>query len=209
MERRADIVEAKGLFGLNFIGSDEIAKIELGIGVQSLARIPEIPYRKAVLKEHADDSILILGSDTMTDGSKLNIMSLRKRFGTDPDVSEPCFYNQDWYIKEDFVKTSIEIKWYLIRKNVIEESRAVLPATLERQFKFPKAVLCAYTFFVYWFHAHVLLWKDDFVWCLDTDHNGDRVYVGRYTDAEGINKNGFNIHRHLALRNTYAAVSVY
>lgn len=53
-----------------------------------------------------------------------------------------------------------------------------------------------------------MLWKHDFVWCSDMDHNGDRIYVGKYHDISGVNKNGFSIHRHLALRECYASINL-
>ena len=53
-----------------------------------------------------------------------------------------------------------------------------------------------------------MLWRHDFIWCDDSDHNGDRIYTGRYIDPNGINKNGFNIHRHLSIRPCYGAAPV-
>jgi len=62
---------------------------------------------------------------------------------------------------------------------------------------------------VYYFHTQGgLLWKSDFIWCSDKDKNGDQIYVGRYRDPLGVNKNGFNIHRHLKIRNYYGLAPV-
>ena len=97
--------------------------------------------------------------------------------------------------------------WHLIRKDVMESSRAVQPADLLKTgCSFPPAVLCAWVFFAWYFARNRFLWWHDFVWCSDTDHNGDRVYVGKYHDIDGVNKNGFSVHRHLALRSCYGAV---
>lgn len=65
--------------------------------------------------------------------------------------------------------------------------------------------MCLY-FFAYYHVRKELLWYHDFIWCHDIDHNGDRIYIGKYHDVDGVNKNGFSIHRHLALRNCYAAI---
>jgi hypothetical protein len=128
--------------------------------------------------------------------------------GINPNVSEPCFYNQDWYLKENFIDDTLENKWYLIRKNVFEDTRAMQPNELiEKGISLPSAILCTYTFFSYYCYNKDLLWKYDFVWCSDMDHNGDRIYVGKYRDIDGINKNGFSIHRHLALRDCYSAIN--
>ena len=114
---------------------------------------------------------------------------------------------QDWYLHEDFIDHPLETKWYLVRKTVVEDSRAVMPEQLmERRMVFPSAILVAYTFFAYYFQTGEYLWYHDFVWCCDVDHNGDRIYVGKYHDIDGVNKNGFSVHRHLALRNCYAAI---
>ena len=100
----------------------------------------------------------------------------------------------------------MEDGWFLIRKNVYEDSRAVQPAELMKEYAFPSAIRCTYAFFAAWFTAGIRLWEHDFVWCSDTDHNGDRIYVGKYHDIDGVNKNGFSIHRHLALRPCYGCI---
>lgn len=209
MERRTNIKEARQLFGENFIGADEISKFAPDFGVQLPINVPAILYSKSELEAHTTDSILILGVEKMGDGKSLNLMSLRERFGSNPADFQPCFYNQDWYLNEDFMQFELKSRWYLIKKNVFEDSRAVLPSILEKKYNFPQAVLCGYVFFAYWFHSHNILWRHDFVWCSDVDHNGDRIYVGKYVDIDGVNKNGFSIHRHLALRNSYAAISLF
>jgi hypothetical protein len=111
-------------------------------------------------------------------------------------------------MKEDFMDLTLEERWYLIKKAVFEESRALMPGDLSKQgFVFPSAILCCYTFFAYFYARNEYLWWHDFVWCSDLDHNGDRIYVGKYHDIDGVNKNGFSIHRHLALRPCYASIN--
>ena len=139
-------------------------------------------------------------------GVNVTLRQLRSIFGIDPEQQEPCFYNQDWYLNESFLDTKLENRWYLLKKDVFESSRAELPDKLSKEISFPSAVLCAYTFFAYYLYYKQPLWYHDFVWCCDLDHNGDRIYVGKYHDIDGVNKNGFSVHRHLALRPCYAAV---
>ena len=205
MERIVTIEEAKGIMGCNFIGPEELKKCkQLPLQVNNL--VPAIPYTTEELKAKKDEYLLILGVSTMVDGKPLTISNLLEVFGKDPAVSEPCFYNQDWYLKEDFIDVTIPEGWFLIRKNVFEDSRAVMPDDLEKQHTFPLAVRCVYAFFAAWFCRDEKLWWHDFVWCSDRDHNGDRIYVGKYHDIDGVNKNGFSIHRHLALRPCYGAI---
>jgi hypothetical protein len=140
----------------------------------------------------------------------ITLNHLREYFGTDP-AEEPCMYNQDWYLKEDFAdKTATDGEWHVLRKQVKEEWRAKTPQDIEPELKsneqLPTAVTAAFVFFAYWYSTGgKRLWEHDFVWCCDRDHNGDRIYVGRYEDPAGVNKNGFNIHRHLSLRPAYSA----
>lgn len=206
MERKI-LDDAKELFGNNFIGGDEIIKFFkiIGLNIENIS-IPEINYSLDLLKQCSKDYILILGFSKINNES-ISIRFLRERFGVDPDLFEPCFYNQDWYLNERFIDNTLENRWYLIKKNIIEESRAVQPQfLLDQQIHFPSVTLCTYTFFAYYFQNNEFLWHYDFIWCNDVDHNGDRVYVGKYLDIDGVNKNGFSIHRHLALRECYGSV---
>lgn len=217
MERKTKLITAKKLFGKNFIGYDELYTIrkEMGILVPSIDinQVPDIPYPEELLTKLSNDYILILGSQFYQDKSPLTIMKLREHFGIDPHISEPCFYNQDWYLNEKFANQKhLENKWYLIKKNVYEEGRGKSPQEIKNTHKilFPSAILACYTFFTYYFvNNGEILWKYDYIWCEDYDHNGDQIYVGRYEDPDGINKNGFSIHRHLAIRRGYSYIDIY
>lgn len=205
MNEITDYNLAKTIMGLNFIGPEELGKM----GTMKLLisnTIPMITYSREVLEQKAKDYILILGASKFADGTSVTIRSLQGRFGKDPEIKEPCFYNQDWYDFEEFIDVPMADGWFLIRKNVFEESRAVQPQVLMQKYAFPSAICCAYAFFTAWLVLDIKLWYSDFVWCRDTDHNGDRIYVGKYHDVDGINKNGFSIHRHLALRPCYGCV---
>ena len=204
---RTTIEQAKLLFGSNFIGSDELKPLFERMGfLFSSIQMPEIQYSLDDLKKYSKDYILILGISEL-EGTKLSIANFRECFGMNSAISEPCFYNQDWYMNEEFIHDSLQLRWYLLRKNEIESSRAVQPTELLKEhINFPTAILSVYTFFAYYYAKKEILWHHDFIWCNDTDHNGDRIYVGKYHDVDGVNKNGFSIHRHLALRKCYAAI---
>ena len=188
----------------NIIGPEEL-RAAAALGLKIPENVPDFPASAA---EAGDDYLAVLGVSTFADGTPVTIRNLRERFGKDPDVSEPCFYNQDWYDKEDFIDVPMQDGWFLIRKDVYEDSRAVQPAELMKEYTFPSAILCTYAFFAAWFTKGIKLWYHDFVWCSDTDHNGDRIYVGKYNDVDGVNKNGFSIHRHLALRPCYGCIDM-
>lgn len=202
-----NIERAKQIMGEKFIGPDELRHCAPSLRLEVPKEIPEIPYTEEKLLECAEYYYLILGISKFSDGRDVTCRNLKDVFGKDPAVSEPCFYNQDWYDKESFIDVPMALGWYLIRRDVFEDSRAVMPAELMKSITFPTAITCTYTFFVIWLSKGVKLWYHDFVWCSDVDHNGDRIYVGKYHDVDGVNKNGFSIHRHLALRPCYGGVN--
>ena len=217
---RTELTRLKSLFGSNLLGPDELQPLvsrwgkatgrrgllgNLAHCAPSRLEPPPLNYSWADLESHAKDYILVMGQSSIH-GVDVTLRHLRSIFGIDPEQQEPCFYNQDWYLNETFLDTKLENRWYLLKKDVFESSRAELPDKLSKEISFPSAVLCAYTFFAYYLYYKQPLWYHDFVWCCDLDHNGDRIYVGKYHDIDGVNKNGFSVHRHLALRPCYAAV---
>lgn len=205
MNEMIKLQEASAIMGQNFIGVSEIASMEKPF-LQIPTKVPTIPFTIESLYEKKDDYFLILGVSKLSDGSETTIRNMRNIFGKDPVVMEPCFYNQDWYDKEEFIDISMKDEWVLIRKNVFENSRAVQPDALIQKYSFPSAIKCTYAFFVTWLSKGIKLWYHDFIWCSDVDHNGDRIYIGKYHDIDGVNKNGFSIHRHLALRQCYGCI---
>lgn len=205
---RVTIEKAKKIFGTNFVGLSELKPLlrRMGLSYDNI-QIPQIEYSYSELQKYSNDYILVLGLPELAN-VKLSIQTFRNNFGVDPAKSEPCFYNQDWYLNEEFIHRTLKLQWYLLRKNVLEESRGVQPSELLKQnITFPSAILCVYAFWAYYYAYHVMLWYHDFIWCEDTDHNGDRIYVGKYHDIAGVNKNGFSIHRHLSLRECYASIN--
>ena len=209
MERATTLDEAKTIMGTNFIGPIELALTADKMNISVPTNIPTIPFSLEELTNKRKDYILILGTSPVSTGVLLTLKSLRDHFGYDPINSEPCFYNQDWYLKEDFYHQSLNTEWYLLGKSVIVETRAKNPDSITLNISLPSAILCAYTFFVYYYHSSKKLWNNDYVWCRDFDNNGDRIYVGRYMDPEGVNKNGFSIHRHLRIRNNYGCINTF
>lgn len=205
MSEMTELEVAKEIMGESFIGCDELRGIE-EIKLKIPDIIPSIPFPQELLEQKKNGYLLVLGVSRFENGDSLTIRNIKKVFGNNPEIMEPCFYNQDWYDKESFIDEPMRDGWFLIRKNVYENSRAVQPDKLVEHYSFPLAITCTYAFFTAWLSLGVKLWYHDFVWCRDTDHNGDRIYVGKYHDVDGVNKNGFSIHRHLALRPCYGCI---
>jgi hypothetical protein len=214
MERNATLEEAREIMGLNFLGPNELLNTKLFLFSNSnfFISIPNIKFSCDYLKSCSSSHILILGISEIANEESLTLNVLRRYFGIDPTVSEPCFYNQDWYINETFFnQNSLEYKWYLVRKKVNDSLVGINPESQEIPLEnYPSALLLSYSFFCWFFHTKgLLLWENEYVWCSDLDSNLDRVYVGRYIDISGKNKNGFSIHRHLKLTKQYGFVDFH
>ena len=205
MEGTTSLSAAKEIFKSNFIGPDEIAKISDQFPLEIPLKLPKIAFDSKFLEGKAKEYILVLGLSGFNNEDS-SLSSFRKYLGINSSVSEPCFYNQDWYIKEDFFKNPIFTEWFLIRKNVYQESRSLAPSAHSNELKLPTAIQVAYTFIVYSLINKEFLWANDYVWCSDRDVNDDQIYVGRYRDPTGINYDGFSIHRHLSIRHNYGII---
>jgi hypothetical protein len=214
MAGNTSLAEAKAILRRSFIGPAELLEIAgtLGIADPPLQEaIPPIPFSAEEILAAAPGSILILGFPFDIDNEPLTLRTLKARFGMTPDLPLPCFYNQDWYDHEPFFSApSMEYKWYLVGNGLQEESRGQ-PGRNENGIVagLPSALLCAYTFFAWFLHTGGdILWKHDYIWCSDSDHNGDQVYVGRYFDPAGVNKPGFSIHRFLSISRIYGKIQI-
>ena len=205
-----NLADARAVFGGDLLGPEEIRDISARSGWTrgslETPRVPEMILEAG--RREPGAYLLLLGPASMNDGSPVTLRALRDWFGMDPAESEPCFYNQDWYLKEAFAtEVRVEPDWHLLRKSVVPGSRGLDPDRVGVGI-LPSAVLCAYAFFSRCLHlGGERLWEHDYVWCSDLDHQGDRIYVGRYTDRAGINKNGFSIHRHLRIRENYGVIN--
>lgn len=205
------IREAENILGEDFIGYEQLKPFFKALQLTiPIVDIPEIPFSVDKLESIKSEYILLLGIPSSDNGTKIDIRMLRSVFGLNPDEKSPCFYNQDWYLNEKFITITLELKWYLVKKNIISTSKSKNPDSFLDEYpdnKFPSAILCTFCFFAYYFSANgYVLWIHTFIWCNDKDHNGDRIYVGKYNDVEGVNKDGFSIHRHLSLRDYHGAI---
>lgn len=210
MEREFDFKEIKEIMGKNFIGVNEIERILPDMKLkdpQAFTFLPKIPFCIEKLKKVSNSHILFLGIPILNDDKPVTINNLRSIFGVDPGFSEPCFYNQDWYLNEKFAAKTFKYGWYLISKNIDNSSRGKTyneDSFMSDSCQFPSAVLTSYLFFLNYFHSNKqILLEYDYAWNSDLDSNNDRIYVGSYRDRLGINKNGFEIHRHLSIKMNY------
>jgi hypothetical protein len=186
MERKSKV--ARQLFGSDFIGHKELSTIGIHVPYSF------IPYSEHELKKYVGDYILILAG-------RFNLLNLKKMFSENISnpLYSPCFYNQDWYENQEFVKTPMEHRWYLVKKNGFNYGCS--PENIKEEL--PLAAMCTYTFFTYFLLTRHILWAREYIWCRDKDNSHDRIYVGGYF----INKIGFEIHRHLAIKKNYGTIN--
>jgi len=215
MERTTNIKLAKDIMGKNFIGLNNLHLIKEKMGIyipdEVEKLLPPINIEKGKLEDTRGECILILLMPYYKDKTPLSIMKMREHFGYDPSVSEPCFYNQDWYCKETFANRQInDAGWYLINKKPYDHFRGKnLDDILNYgNISLPSASVLIYSFFLWYIATSEILWEEDFIWCQDKDKNGDQIYIGQYTDPLRLNKNGLEIHRHLKIKNNYSTVEV-
>jgi hypothetical protein len=209
---RAFYLTAKDILGIDFIGPDELNAICHSIG---LKKIDSVNFPELLLTEDelhiikGNNCILFAVNNLMETGELISIATLRKAIRQDGGAGNIGFYNQDWYIKELFYSKQIESPfWAVLPKEIPLESRKKIPSDSDPSITLPSAIMVSYLFFVYYYHSNgTLLWKNDYIWCDDIDHNQDMIYVGRYEDPAGINQNGFSIHRHLKISPLYGYFS--
>ncbi len=198
-----DINDAKKIFKENFIGPDELIVKNNPINIKLPRKVPEIKVDISLI--NPNDYILILGIEKLNNNDILNIENLVSIFGVQPKNKSVSFYNQDWYLGEEFAQLSLSNKWYLIQKKVINQTRGVTPNS-NMEDHLPSSILCAFTFFSWWFLRNEILWENDFIWCSDKDRYGDRIYVGKYLDLDDNARSGFSIHRHLSIKSNYGCI---
>lgn len=213
MEGDTALEMAYQIMGDNIIGPIEILNnviLSKFLNIDTSSIPPNVKYSKETLQEFSNSHVLFLVIPEHQSGGGLRLEHFVKEFGFDPAISEPCFYNQDWYLNELFYKGSrLKWEWILISKEIDVNTRAMYPEDIAKvTSSLPSALLCAYVFFSYYLIKNKILWENDFVWCSDTDVNNDQIYVGRYKDPTGKSKNGFSIHRHLKIRPNYGAVNL-
>ena len=200
-----EISEIKKCLGHNFIGADELSLIKNSFSVQIPTVLPPIPFDESTIVANRDTHLLLLCLSKFSDGTDITIKAMKERISMLDGA--PCFYNQDWYLNEEFIKKTLKTKWLFISKKLLDDSRAMTIDKVLSKYKLYSAVELTFAFFAnYFINNGEKLWNNDYVWCSDVDDKGDQIYVGRYTDASGLNKDGFEIHRHLRIKKNYGVI---
>lgn len=179
----------------------ELNKEDATILLEYLKR-PKKNYPKKIKKSFSIKAFI----PKYIDGNELTIMFLINLFGSNPYKKEPCFYNQDWYIRETFANTPPRNETLIyIDSKIPKENRGDQPSSTITK-GLPTALELTYIFFMIYLKYNFILWQNDYVWTSDKDQEGDQIYVGRYCDPQKLVKNGFSIHRHLSIKSNYGFI---
>ncbi|MDD3774044.1 MAG: hypothetical protein PHW50_02070 [Patescibacteria group bacterium] len=115
------MVEAKRIFGADFIGPEEI---NLAFnGAVEIKDIPAIPFPIEELKRAKElGQMLILRVDQAVDGMPLTMQKIGDILEEKTKDGGKVLYNTDWYKDEDFFTETIESGWALVSKELVPES---------------------------------------------------------------------------------------
>tara|TARA_B100001559_G_C16379016_1_gene565686 strand:+ start:12 stop:644 length:633 start_codon:yes stop_codon:yes gene_type:complete len=196
-----DYKQAIKLFGKNIIGPNEFKSFPISFKFQNTISEIDINIDNLDCSKY----ILIFGPNLMSDGSRLNINKMLSIFGKKASKDQIAFYNQDWYLSEEFANNGLEDKWYLVQKEIVNDSRGLTPP-YKFQDDLPSAILCTFLFFSWWLKTKEILWEHDYVWCSDLDNQGDQIYIGKYRDLNNHERSGYSIHRHLSIKKNYGCI---
>ncbi len=189
--------QAREIMGKNFLGVEEVTE-HFGIVLTKKERtkIAEIPFSEAMLQECKDTHILFLGVNHDKEGKPLTINRFKEMFPTD---SQPKFYSyqESWYDdrKKFATKETPELRWYLIKKAILEESRSKTYNQQEKLLKEneyrERAVVYIYGILLMFEVTGERLLEDDYVRCKDL--GSDR----KHTDIGGFDSWGLYVDRWL------------
>jgi hypothetical protein len=106
MESITSQADAERIMGHNYLGPKQANILLNKMGIESIIEneVPDVNFTEEVLINSSKDYILVYGVDA------INILDFRKCFGVNPDKSEPCLYNQDWYLSESFIQRRMDNK---------------------------------------------------------------------------------------------------
>ena len=200
-----EVSTAKKIMGSNFIGLNELCLLSDVFDLETEFSIPSIDFDENFLLEKNKTHLLLLCVSSFKNSNPVTIRNIRNIIIERKEA--PFFYNQDWFLNESFIDEELTCQWILVSKSILRESRGCEPKEIKKKYPLYKAIELTYAFFVnYFVSGGEKLWNNDYVWCSDFDDKGDQIYVGRYTDASGLNADGFEIHRHLKIKMNYGVV---
>jgi hypothetical protein len=175
---------AREIMGQNFLGPQEVTK-HYGVAyrLEQLTPLALIPFSEATLYECKDTHILVAGYP-------MTILDIVVK--APKDTKSFASYGDAWYNHELFVENEhVNLRWYLIRKDVVEGSvKNVIKASassfdkrkalLSKNEEVPRACEFTYAIVLYFLATGERLFPDIYAHCIDLDSGGVSVRVGYF-----------------------------
>ncbi len=180
----------RSIMGKNFLGVEEVGQ-HLGVRLspEDLARVRDVSFSEATLRQNSDSHILFLGIARDSEGKPLTITRLRQMF---PREGQPRFRS---YLKPSEPRqlysdrATPQLRWYLISRSLRDESRSKpywqQEQSLRKNEYRERAVVYVYMMILVFKARGQRLYEEDLVWCNDTGPDGATVAAG-YFGPEGI-----------------------
>jgi hypothetical protein len=123
----------------------------------------------------------------------LNILGLRKIRGTTP-TAQPAFFDDSWYLNEDFARQDCPPGWHFLHENVIPDSVSkpvnYLSSVRTKMLELPWAIEIALMLFLHYSGTGVQLLHKKHTWCRD------QASLNRFVTLGAFGKNGLFISSH-------------
>lgn len=181
---------ARNIVGKNFLGAEEVAEhFGIRLSPEEQEKVRQIPFSERTLLECKDSHILLLGVARDDSGNPLTIARLRQMF---PRGGQPRFrsYPKPAAVSESYAsKETPQLRWYLIAKGLVEESRSKPywqqeKLLAENQYR-ERAVVYVYMMFLMFKARGEYIFRTDLVWSSCAGSDGAPVAAG-YFDREGL-----------------------
>jgi hypothetical protein len=184
---------ARGIMGPRFLGVREVAEY-LGVilTTEELERIATVPFKEETLRKYKETHLLFLGVDHDSQGFNMVINRLREMF---PRGGNPQFdsYQGDRgsdYLKDFAIISRVKLSWYLIRTDILEESRS---KEYDEQVKLlqpneylENAVVYVYAKILFFLARGIVIFKNTWARCFDLSSFGPTYEcVGSYGGSYG------------------------
>lgn len=175
--------------GNNFFGPQEAATHFGAKWTQEqLDALATIPFSEEVIEACKDTHVLVAGYP-------MSLIQVRSK--ANKAKKGKLFYTPSggWYDTQAFAtKTKVEVRWYLIRKQPVDNSTNKSwdeQQALLKDESTPTACVMVYTIMGHFLNTGERLFANIYVRCSDIDSDGSRVYVGDF-NAHGLGVNGYS-----------------
>ena len=178
----ASQAKAHEIMGENFFGIEEARKhFGLNPSKWQLAYMEEVPFSEEVLRACKDTHILVAYIP-------ISIVSVRAKTANIelPENHQHIFFKQDWYDENAVGNGESELKWYLVLKTPVPDSKSKLWQAQKilvdstKTDEVPEANVMVYTIIGHFLETGVRLFENEHVRTNTLCPRGGHVHVGPF-----------------------------